>query len=61
MTIALGACESNDERKVTFYAPPLDAVPCKSCGSSYQYGSDDLIVFEGEANIAVFDPVKRPT
>jgi ribosomal protein S27E len=44
-TITLGECEPSARNTVTFYAPPLDAVSCKACGSSYQYSSDDVFEF----------------
>jgi hypothetical protein len=46
--IALGRCEALEVGKIVFYAPPPEPVPCKSCGSSHLYRSDDLFPFEAE-------------
>lgn len=45
--IALAKVEKDTGRQITFYVVPLDPVPCRSCGSSHMYGSEDGIQFEG--------------
>ena len=54
--IALGRCEGSDGTTIAFYTVPLEPVPCKTCGSSFQYGSDDLFEFEAEDDIPLPGP-----
>jgi hypothetical protein len=37
-----------DPRALIIAIPPIDPVPCKECGSSYLYSSDECFVVEAD-------------
>jgi hypothetical protein len=40
--IQLGS-QTKEQGKLTIYDPGLDPHPCSECGSSWTYGSDDVV------------------
>jgi hypothetical protein len=46
-TLAL-ASQGTEAGKMAFFAIPLEPILCKICGSSYLYGPEDRLDFEGQ-------------
>ena len=44
--IKLAHIKKDDPGTISFYAVPLDPIPCPGCGSSHLYGSKDGVEVE---------------
>ena len=44
--IKLAQIKKDNPNTISFYAVPVDPIPCPSCGSSHLYGSKDGVEVE---------------